>query len=910
MSPRAGLAAPSFESLNLEIAPAPSPKLTFSTELSRQSSASNLSTSMNLDSPRSGRRGTMHAALRGSGGNNSPPMGSPIPFNLDGSPKLVRTGSTSSVTKPSLGEQLSVAKHLAFELRSLPALDPTATHLEVHVTLTSTQSPDIPLYEPFVTQVSADGRATCATGPRGLQTVFVDLPAALNDLLMVIRVLSLAPIPVDGKQSSLVGRRALAATAVSLATITPLRILGMDALEVAQLFAPSTEDKFAQLPEAVRKRSPDAVALNNKTVSFSVSGLPEPIPATAAHAYPAAIKSHRALSELNGTLPLQLTATRYDRNDFYVTLKDAQFQRPSKKTYPIEVQFKVDGAALTAPIRRGSGATLSKGEEAYSSFVLEASSNLVFEETACVAVPSAPRSTSSVPIPLSLTVILTKLSKKKKKRSEVGRGTLVLLDAVGTPLSNGIHSVPIQLSKKSSKKADRDCGSVRLKTQLVSNRLSTNPQLLRLRQWKSQRLDELQETLRQVRASGADVATVLTDSLDCLLGIVDSVDNLPIQTEAAHTILTLIEYIHGTSKPSSESAAPSEKMQALQRYCAAYPGMEHPSRLAQAMQRLLVNPHTQKTSDLLSVIHSLDMILRLLSKAAKAAAGERDLVAKSVLDIAKSLQVLFTNNNPESMGVQVTTARRLIPILEGFVEALPSVPAADAAACLLSAMKAVPQIVVVEKLNSLQTVLRAVPASLKPLFHESEARSRFWPALVSSISWHLGGDMAIDDDTRRICVETLHVLLEWAQKACGPLYRSSSAASEDVSIEAILKDDSSLPGDPQLLHPLLGDALPALVAALPPSSNSTTVFSSLPRLEQQAAEHRCNIAVALLAICYMTPARILVRYLFHNVDSAQRRATIITSLLRGLNLLMQGVSGTPFPTLEWDEMILFQVRQF
>lgn len=190
---------------------------------------------MNLDSPRSARRGTV-AALRTSN-SGSPPTAGPLFFGADAaSPKTTRT--TTSSPRAAVAETLlsdRMAKHLLFELRSLPAFDVPATQLEVQVSLTSKQSTDIPLYEPFVTLVSPDGRLTCSAGPRGLHTVFLDLPATFNDMMLVIKIFSVGPIILDGKSSSLLGRRPVAATSVLLSTIGPLKILGMDALEVAQV---------------------------------------------------------------------------------------------------------------------------------------------------------------------------------------------------------------------------------------------------------------------------------------------------------------------------------------------------------------------------------------------------------------------------------------------------------------------------------------------------------------------------------------------------------------------------------------------------------------------------------------------------------------------------------------------------
>jgi hypothetical protein len=572
---------------------------------------------MNLDSPRSLRRGTV-AALRTSN-SGSPPNMSPVPFSLDGSPKMTRSPSFSG-QKTTVGEQLTTPKHLSFELRSVPALDPAASMLEVQITLCSPQSPDIPLYEPFVTQVSADGRASSPHGPKGLQTVFVDLPAPLQDLLLVVKILSICPIVMEGKVTSLTGRKPVAATALLLSSIVPLKMIGMDAMEVAQLFSVQSDDRFWQLPDLIRKKSADAILLPNKSISFSVCALPEALAPSANGAFPAAIKAHKSISELLNTNPLQLGATKQERNEFYVTLKDAALPRPSKKTYHVEILLKVEGSTCTVPLRRTSGLPLGKDDEGFCSVAMDVQSALQYEETVCIPIPGR---SNSLPAPLSLLVIINKISKKKKKRSELARGCIVLLDAAGSPLSNGIHSVPVSSPKKSSKK-ERDGGAVRIKTQLISSKLSTNPNILRLRQWKTQRLDELQECVRAVRSCGPDVASGLSDCFESLLSIMDSVDNIPIHTEVTQTLISLIDFLVSSSPKQSD--APSEKLQALLRFCSSFAGLQHPARLAEGLSRLFLAPAARKPTDLFPAVHALEVILRLISKSSIATSPEKDLV--------------------------------------------------------------------------------------------------------------------------------------------------------------------------------------------------------------------------------------------------------------------------------------------
>eukprot|EP01122_Echinamoeba_exundans_P007212 TRINITY_DN2160_c0_g2_i1.p1 TRINITY_DN2160_c0_g2~~TRINITY_DN2160_c0_g2_i1.p1 ORF type:complete len:1720 (-),score=279.08 TRINITY_DN2160_c0_g2_i1:790-5949(-) len=899
LSPRAGL-APSFASLNLEIAPAPSPKLNLSIELTRQSSSSNLSSSMNLDSPRSHRRGTV-AVLRTSNSGSPPSNMSPVPFSLDGSPKMTRSPSISG-QKPTIGEQLTTPKHLSFELRSVPALDPTASMLEVQITLCSPQSPDIPLYEPFVTQVSADGRASSPHGPKGLQTVFVDLPAPLQDLLLVVKILSICPIVMEGKVTSLIGRKPVAATALLLSSIVPLRILGMDAMEVAQLFSIQSDDRFWQLPDLIRKKSADAVMLPNKSISFSVCALPEPMSPSANGAFPAAIKAHKNLTELLNTNPLQLGATKQDRNEFYVTLKEATLPRPNKKSYHVEVLLKVEGSTCTVPLRRTSGLPLGKDEDGFCSFAMDVQSPLQFEETVCIPIPG--RSTA-LPSPLSLLVIVNKISKKKKKRSELSRGSVVLLDATGSPISNGVHSVAVLSAKKSSKKAERDGGTVKIKTQLISNKLSTNPSILRLRQWKMQRLDELQDSIRAVRSCGADVASVLSDCFESLLSIMDSVDNIPIHTEITQTLVTLIDFLVSSSPKQSDS--PSEKMLALLRFCTAFPGLQHPARLAEAVSRLFLAPVGRKPADLLPVVHSLDIILRLISKSAISTSPEKDLVVKHFSDVSASLQSILALPNADYASLQIYIARNLVALIESFAEALPALAAAEVTCGILSCMKNVSTPVAIEKLNSIELLVKSSSPKMRTLFTDQSARAKLWPILVVSTVFHLSPLSQADEDVKRKCIATTHALLEWAQKVCAPLYRStSSASSEDFTVESSLKEETV--GDSQILYPLLGEALGALVSALPAASISPSFLSAIPKHELKSFEYRCDIAVAILVICYMTPVRVLVKYLWRVLETASQRVAVITVLLRGMHALMQGQSGTPFPTADWDEMILFQYR--
>jgi hypothetical protein len=380
-----------------------------------------------------------------------------------------------------------------------------------------------------------------------------------SDLYLVCRVIRRGKLRYQSKkQTQVTVRRPFA---LGLFKIPERFVPAKEYDHTMSLVSPKSEDNFHLLPKFILKNEREKYAelSNPRALSFTITMFREDLEPLLAK-YPNTVVCNKL--QLPDVLPLN-----YYRNDLYVTLKSGNISSmANKKNIEVCIQVRNSkGEPFQDCIFLGSG---EPGQYEFRSTVLYHTNTPIWNETFRITLP--PEKWLDAHLYFSVKSVSSKVASSAPKDKEATSfhfySMKKLINDDSTGILSTVHEIPlVKVPKEQSndptfylKNQDeitkaKKTDTLSIKTNLVSNRITQNPIVAQLLNWR-QNLTHLTQLLNRFTfiSNDPDTLKFLPDVLDCLFGILDYKSEDEIAFAVYNTLVLVLDIVANKMRPESE----------------------------------------------------------------------------------------------------------------------------------------------------------------------------------------------------------------------------------------------------------------------------------------------------------------------------------------------------------------------
>jgi hypothetical protein len=483
------------------------------------------------------------------------------------------------------------------------------------------------------------------------------------------------------------------------------------------------------------------------------------------------VGSNRELAAIPVTMPLAIgedEAPGFQRNDIYITLKEADFAGASHNAEVLSEVRDANGNAVPNCLLLGTNYNPFP-QTRLRSWIFQKCSTPVWDESFLLRLPP-----SSFTPGLHLFLTFRSIGSEKKEKAEgfaFARIDLVS-PQTATVVKDGMHTV--QLIKppkgldwkketnwylkpqvdvgKVKDKAAKDGASggewIKVATRVVSNQVTQNPYLHGLFNWRQNKAN-LPDMLSKITFAGDEIVKFLKETFDAFFAILDDANGA-----APHVFTALIDVIEMLvdEKKQRRNYRPVLDNYINEHFRGIY-AQEH---LLTCLSQYFGEYETKR--ELIKTIKSLEYILKFIIQSrmllmSHGAVVDSNGFKSQLLDFFGKMNGLLKNDNKKFAGAQTTAIKKLSPLFDLLLKIFTPV---ELAGIVVDFLGAIPydetsKILNYEKLSLIETLVNG------ELFSVQEARDMLLHRIVTPLQLHL--HLKVDEETPLV-ISILQSLME------------------------------------------------------------------------------------------------------------------------------------------------------
>lgn len=711
-----------------------------------------------------------------------------VTANLTSSGGTVRGRSSMSALNAALsssGAQLDVprppSRHLIINMKSFICNVNDETELYFYLTHHAHNKPPQILTDQFQVILTARGMVVDTTRVNDMKTVFKDLPALLplNEIYLCCKVVrkggmsmkeSMMVTQMKAKDKDKKGgdandlRRPFGLAVLNVGAAGIKR--GKEVENMMPIYRHSKdENQYWALFDLVQRKSRDVEEVpKSKGISIGLNML--------TGSWEEHVGANRELATIPVTMPLTIgedEAPGFQRNDIYVTLKEADFAGASHNAEVVSEVRDANGNPVPNCLLLGTSYNPFP-QTRLRSWIFQKCSTPVWDETFLLRLPP-----SSFTAGLHLFLTFKSIGSEKKEKADgfaFARIDLVS-PQTSTVVKDGMHTIQllkppkgldwkketnwylkpqVDTPKSSKDKPAKDGASggewIKVSTRVVSNQVTQNPYLHGLFNWRQNKAN-LPDMLSKITFAGDEIVKFLKETFDAFFAILDDANGA-----APHVFTALIDVIEMLV---DEKKQRRNYRNVLDNYINEhFRGIYAQEHLLTCLSQYFAEYETKR--ELIKTIKSLEYILKFIIQSrillmSHGAVVDSNGFKSQLLDFFGKMNGLLKNDNKKFAGAQTTAIKKLAPLFDLLLKIFTPVELAGIVVDFLGAIpyEETAKILNYEKLSLIETLVNG------ELFAVQEARDMLLHRIVTPLQLHL--HLKVDEETPLV-ISILHSLME------------------------------------------------------------------------------------------------------------------------------------------------------
>lgn len=724
---------------------------------------------------------------RNAGGASAP--GSP--GTVRGRSSLSLSASAISAGGPQSDAPRPPSRHLIINMKGFICNVNDETELYFYLAHHPTNKPAVVLTDHFQVILTARGMVVDTTRVDNMKTVFKDLPPMLplNEIYLCCKVvrkggmtmkesLIVTQAKAKEKEKSSKGsdandlRRPFGLAVINVGSAGIKR--GKEVENMMPIYRHAKdENQYWALFDLIQRKSRDVEEVpKSKGISIGLNML--------TGSWEDHLASNRDLTTIPVTMPLSIGEDEpagFQRNDIFITLKDADFAGASHSAEVVTEVRDANGVAVPNCLLLGTSYNPFP-QTRLRSTIYHKCSTPQWDESFLLRLPPS----SFVP---GLHIYLTFRSIGSEKKEKAEGFAFAKIDLVspqtGTVVRDGLHTVTLikppkgldwkkeanwylrpqadlaalksasstNLKEKTAKDGAPSGGEwIKVGTRVVSNQITQNPYLHGLFNWR-QNKSNLPETLSKITFAGEEIVKFLKETFDAFFAILDDANGA-----APHVFTALVDVIEMLvdEKKQRRNYRPI-----LDNYINEhFRGMYAQQHLLACLAQYFADYENKR--ELIKTIKALEYVLKFIIQSrillmSHGAVVDSNNFKAQLLDFFGKMNNLLKNDNKKFAGAQTTAIKKLAPLFDLLLKIFTP---AELAGIVVDFLGAIPydeqsKILNYEKLSLIETLVNG------ELFAVQEARDMLLHRIVTPLQLHL--HLKVDEETPLV-VSVLLALME------------------------------------------------------------------------------------------------------------------------------------------------------